>query len=208
MSNFLAIATVTAALRDVIHEAALTAVPGASVTMRRPERMVSDGQDKASVNLYLYQVTPNTEWRNADLPTRDALGKLVQRPMIALNLDYLLSFHGSDLEMEPQRLLGSTLIHLHMYSRLSPPVIENAIGSSSFLASSDLQSQIEQVRFSHMNLNLEELSKLWSVFFQIPYVLSVAYRASAVLIEAQEDVPPIPLVSQPRVSLGTEVPPQ
>jgi hypothetical protein len=36
------------------------------------------------------------------------------------------------------------------------------------------------------NLSLEDLSKLWSIFFQIPYFLSVAYEASAVLIEGDE----------------------
>ena len=38
-------------------------------------------------------------------------------------------------------------------------------------------------------MNLEELSKLWSVFFQTPYALSIAYQASVVLIEP--DLEPI-----------------
>lgn len=33
---------------------------------------------------------------------------------------------------------------------------------------------------------LEEMSKLWSVFFQTPYSLSIGYRASVVSIEADE----------------------
>src|SRR6185437_14624534 len=32
-------------------------------------------------------------------------------------------------------------------------------------------------------LSLEEMSKLWSVFYQIPYVLSVAYQAGVVLLD-------------------------
>ena len=40
-------------------------------------------------------------------------------------------------------------------------------------------------KFTPISLNLEELSKLWSVFFQIPYTLSIAYMASVVLIEAE-----------------------
>jgi hypothetical protein len=46
-------------------------------------------------------------------------------------------------------------------------------------------------------MNLEELSKLWSVFLQTSYVLSVAYQASVVLI--QEGGPPqtaLPVRSQ------------
>ncbi|MCP4690485.1 MAG: DUF4255 domain-containing protein, partial [Desulfobacterales bacterium] len=35
---------------------------------------------------------------------------------------------------------------------------------------------------------LEELTKLWSVFFQTPHALSAAYQASLVLIEAEESI--------------------
>ncbi|MCI0551854.1 MAG: Pvc16 family protein, partial [Anaerolineae bacterium] len=54
------------------------------------------------------------------------------------------------------------------------------------LAKSDLAEQVELVKFSPIVLNLEELSKLWSVFFQTAYRLSVAYQASVVLIESEE----------------------
>lgn len=188
MSNYLAIATVTAALRDILQDAALAAVPGADVTIKRPENISGDGQDKAAINLFLYQVVPNSTWSNADLPTRTSNGLLVRRPMVALDLHYLLSFHGSELELEPQRLLGNAVIALHAQPQLEPDAIQNTINNRSYLAQSDLSTQIERVRFSPLNLTLEELSKLWSVFFQIPYTLSIAYQASAVLIEAQEDV--------------------
>jgi hypothetical protein len=46
---------------------------------------------------------------------------------------------------------------------------------------------VVQVRFTPLGLSLEELSKVWSVFFQTPYSLSVVYRASVVLVEA--DIP-------------------
>jgi hypothetical protein len=44
---------------------------------------------------------------------------------------------------------------------------------------------VDLVRFIPLALGLDELSKLWSVFFQTPYMLSVAYQASVVLIEPQ-----------------------
>jgi hypothetical protein len=58
----------------------------------------------------------------------------------------------------------------------------------SFLATSNLADEIELVKFTPLSLSLEELSKLWSVFFQIPYTLSVAYQGTVVLIEG-EDTP-------------------
>jgi hypothetical protein len=198
MSNHLAIATVTAALRDMLQSAAARAVDGADVTIKRPAKAASDGQEAAAVNIYLYQVTPNTTWRNADLPTRGGNGALRQRPQAALDLHYLLSFYGNDLAMEPQRLLGSVIAALHAQPLLSPERIrmtlrtatDDVLAQETVLADSDLAEQVAGVRFTPINLSLEELSKLWSVFFQVPYVLSVAYQASVVLIEAEK--PPAP----------------
>ncbi|HEY4386522.1 MAG TPA: DUF4255 domain-containing protein [Ktedonobacteraceae bacterium] len=205
MSNYLAIATVTVALRDILQDVALTAVPGAVVTTQRPEDINNAGQDKAGINLYLYQVTPNPDWMNNDLPMRDAVGRLLQRPQTALNLDYLLSFHGAELEMEPQRLLGSTVVRLHAQPFLPLVAIQDTIQHTSYLAQSDLFNQSERVKFSPLNFNLEELSKLWSVFFQIPYRLSVAYRASVVLLEEQEQIPETRMVTRPVITINPEV---
>ena len=58
------------------------------------------------------------------------------------------------------------------------------------LAASDLAEQVERVRFSPVPLDLEEMSKLWGVFPNVPYTLSVAYRASVVLIDAPITVQP------------------
>jgi hypothetical protein len=44
-----------------------------------------------------------------------------------------------------------------------------------------------------MSLSLEELSKVWSVFFQSPYVLSVAYNGSAVLIKPTSRAASLPV---------------
>src|SRR5574337_2008951 len=103
MSNFRAIATVTATLVvEVLQAAATAAVPGASVTMSRPDS-AGGGAPSARVNLYLYQVTPNAAWRNADLPTRGSEGQLAQRPRVSLDLHYLLTFYGDEGQLEPQR---------------------------------------------------------------------------------------------------------
>ena len=55
---------------------------------------------------------------------------------------------------------------------------------------SDLAEQVDLVRFTPLPLSLEELSKLWSTFFQAPYRLSVTYQASVVLLDG--DLTPQP----------------
>jgi hypothetical protein len=64
------------------------------------------------------------------------------------------------------------------------------------LAGSDLDRSVELVKLTPSVLSLEELSKLWSVFFQSTYALSVTYLATVVLLESDEQTPvPAPPVS-------------
>jgi len=194
MSNGLAIATVTRVLQGIVQQAAGSAVPGVSVLTRRPAKVADGEQQGASVNVFLFQATANDIWRNEDLPTRTADGTLRQRPRLAVDLLYMLSFHGDDAALVPQRMLGAVLVELHREPRLTGPAIRAAIaaaGPDAPLARSDLADQVESITLTLQRPSLEELSKIWSVLFQVPYALSVFYRASVVVLEA--DVSPVPV---------------
>src|SRR5215467_5045669 len=146
MSNFLAIATVTAAMQQLLQDPVNNAVSGAKVGFNRPD---SSGSSSPRVNVYLYQVTPNAAYRNADLPTHRADGTLVQKPQAALDLHYLFTFQGSDDKLEPQRMLGAVASTLQAQPLLSAQNIQAAISSAQFstiLATSDLANQVEKVR--------------------------------------------------------------
>lgn len=188
MSNFLAIATVTTVLSQMLQGAVQVDVPGAAVRNVRPDRDVPS----MGLNIYLYQVSYNSAWRNTDLPTRSSNAAVVQRPQVALDLHYLLTFYGSEATLEPQRVLGSAVRTLHAHPLLSrsqiAAVIDDLVTADPdhYLRRSNLAGQIDLVRFTPLPLTLEELSKIWSVFFQTQYALSIAYQCSAVLIEAEE----------------------
>jgi len=204
MSNSLAIATVTAALQDLLQPAVSQAVGQAKVGFSRPD---SSNQQAPLVNVYLYQVTPNAAFRNNDVPTRRPDGSLSQRPQTALDLHYLFTFHGNDDQFEPQRLLGAVVTTLTSQPVLSRQNIVNAMNNFSFLKKSNLADQVERVRFTPTSLSLEEFSKLWSVFFQIEYSLSAAFQASVVLLES-DDTPldALPVLAR-NIYVGTLRPP-
>lgn len=213
MSNFLAIASATAALSNLLLRALREDMPGedVDVTNERPEELET-GLAKPTVNIFLYQVTPNLAYRNADLPTRNSEGQVGKRPQAALNLHYLLTFFGSDKQWVPQRLLGSVVRTLHAHPLLTAKDINDALTAvmggnpQHFFKDSDLALQTERVKFSPLVLNLEELSKLWSVFFQTAYRLSIAYEASVVLIEGKETPRAAPPVLDRNVH-GSDMPP-
>jgi len=204
VSNFLAVATVTAGLQKLLRETVVLDVSNSDVTIDRP-RIIAKPPDKPTVNLFLYQVAANAALRNADLPTRRADGQAVQDPVAALDLNYLITFYGDDTKLEPQRLLGSVERTLHAQPSLPRAVIAEVVTAATdpnhpqhaYLKDTDLGSQPELVRFTPVSLTLEELSKLWASFYQAPYYLSVAYRASVVLLEQTVDrAPALPVLER------------
>lgn len=191
MSNHLAVATATAALVSLLETAVSTQVDGAHAAHQRPDGKDAAGPPALGVNVYLYQISPNAAFRSFDAPTRDSQGDLVRKPLIGLDLHYLLSFYGSDADLEPQRCLGSVVQAIQTKPVLTATMIRdliNALPPGHFLLGSDLADQFESVKFSLQPVDLEDMSQLWSVFFQTPYSLSLCYLASVVLVES--DVPP------------------
>jgi len=181
MANHLAVATATEVLRRRLSSTIGTEFPGVQVSAKRPE--AKDGQSQSQVTVFLYRISPNAALRNRDLPTRDSRGRATGRPVAAIDLHYLLSFTGDEQELVPQRMLGLAVSTLHADATLTRAEVE-AASSGGWLGESDLGDDTDLVRFSMSTMTLDDLSKLWSFFFQVPYQLSVAYQASVVTIEA------------------------
>jgi len=187
MSNYLAIATVTAVLQQMLQAEVGRDVPGVQVTTVRPDSSSSNVAG-ACINIFLYQATPNPAWRNADLRTRRPKGDLIKHGQAGLDLHYLFTFYGNEQELEPQRLMGSTIRALVDQPLLTQAMIEESITHSSLAALEDstLADQVQLVKFIPSAITTEDLSRIWSVFFQVPYSLSFAYQATAVLIQGEK----------------------
>ena len=195
MSNTLAIAAVTSTMRHVLHEALGEPEPdpvgGADVTTFRPAQLADTdtiGNDGSGLNVYLFQVTPNHAWNLNDLPTRHGDGSFARRPLAALDLHYLVTAYGDEEALEPQRLLARGALALAttpVFTRdtIAAAIAKYGVDATGFLADSDLGEQTELVKVSPTPLSLEEVSKLWGVL-GTSYLLSLAYTATVVLIEA------------------------
>ena len=217
MSTALAIAGVTAVLRDrlndgmVNHNVAGVLGSTVSVTALPPDRVLpAEGAEATQLNLFLYQVSPNIGWRNEALPSRDASGRhrLTNAPL-ALDLHYLISAYGN-MDLHAEILLGYAMQLMHEYPVLTREMIRTALNPSpdigsdlppalQALADCGLADQLEQVKISPQFLNSEELTKLWTAT-QSHYRPSAAYQVSVVLIEAQHSTrPTLPALSRGEV---------
>lgn len=186
MSNYLGIATVTATLQRMLQQSVQMDVEGARVTTNRPEN--TGGTPETGISIYLYHLKRNTSLGNADMPPRQRKGELTKRNQLPVDLYYLLSCYGNEIELEPQRLLGSAIRTLEDRAVLSSQMIRETVNDPSypFLANSDLSEQIEMIRAEFVPVSTDELSKVWSVFFQTPYVLSVIYKITVVVLDGEE----------------------
>ena len=186
MSNYLAIATVTATLQRVLQAVIQQDIEGARATTLPPGG-ISTGAPEVGVNIFLYQVTSNPSLANYDSTPNRSKGSPLNR-QVAIDLYYMMSCYGNDAELQPQRILGSVVSTLVDKRILTPELIRSTCNDATFpfLADSDLADQIQQINVVPIDISLEDLSKAWSVFYQVPYVLSVAYRACLVIVEGRE----------------------
>ncbi|GLZ48189.1 hypothetical protein Acsp06_43740 [Actinomycetospora sp. NBRC 106375] len=190
MSNDLAVAAATAVLRVLLERALQLRTPpplaGARVTTRRPDRVTGDAP---GVNLFLYALTPNPGWQGSDLPTRNGDGTLLQRPLAALDLHYLVHAYGDDDALDGHRLLARVASALHADPVLRPSFVASVLEDLDdvppldYLSGADLADQVELVRVTPRVLSLDEMTKLWSAC-QAPLAPSLVYTASVVLVEA------------------------
>jgi hypothetical protein len=202
VSNALAIAGVTAVLRDLLNEGLInhniaSTVGNVKITSDPPDIIKTTGTAADSrLNLYMYRVTPNPGWRNEGLPARGASGARLSNPPLALDLHYLLTAYGKE-QFHTDILLGYGMQLLHetpvlVRDRIRqslggvPPVSGADVLPSTYptLAAADLAEQVEQIRITPEFMNTEEMSKLWSAM-QASYRPTAAYVASVVLIESR-----------------------
>lgn len=210
MSNALAIAAVTAVLKDLLdnalvdHSVSSTLSGNVEVTAVAPDRINLDTLAGPRLNLYLYRVTPNQGWRNAALPSQSVDGRRLSNPPLALNLHYMLTAYASN-DFEAEILLGYGMQLLHEVPVLTREAIRTTLATPSpvdgailppplnSLAASALADQVELVKITPDLMTTEEISKLWAAF-QATYRPTAAYRASVVLIESRAAVAaPLPV---------------
>lgn len=206
MSNALAIAGVTAILRDRLNDGLLNAnldsLGQFSVTSSPPDRLEGDADPTNRLNIYLWNVTRNAAWSTQRLPARSAAGERIDNPFLALDLHYILTATGAE-DLNAEILLGYGMQVLHETPVLTRADIRASLGGADpavdasllpaplrLLVAADLADQFEQIRISpavpeSRDLGqIEALSNIWSAF-SAPMRASALYQVGCVLIESR-----------------------
>ena len=185
MSNSQAVAAVTATLQAIL----LNEVPQGEPDLNDlsvsilPLDKARAANTNNQLNLFLYMVTRNPAWSNANMPGQVQPGEL-GFPPLPLNLYYLVTAFGRDDDVvQPfgHELLGKAMSVLHDHPVVGAADITSA--TQTLLPTNDLASQTERIRITLHPLSIDELSKLWTGF-SMQYRLSAAYEVGVALIES------------------------
>ena len=171
MSNYLAIATVTAVFGRMIGDA-LDQVPTPSGIPRVRFGPPRPDPQFVGCSLYLYGMSQNALRRNDG------------RPRTVLDANYLLTFAGDEETLEPQRFLGAVISTVQAQPIVPRDAIKRTIESLDFLQGSDLDQEPDQIRFAQAPLDLALLAELWESFSPAAYGLSITYTAASITIDA------------------------
>ncbi|MBD2343781.1 DUF4255 domain-containing protein [Anabaena subtropica] len=210
MSNALSIAAVTAVIKyllenGLVSDAIASSIGDVLVTALPPDKIQVGTDERAQLNLFLYQFTQN---RNVDWISQESRNRFSRinphpsstNPPLALNLHYLLTAYGPK-DFQAEILLGYAMQLLHKSPIITSAIIENALKNSLGTSTanvfsqalagvpiSDLAEQIGQIKISPELFKLEETSKIWSAL-QTNYRPSATYEVSMVLIDGNEFYP-------------------
>lgn len=207
MSTTAALAATTQMLRSVLLDATSTlwaklgSTPAISAVP--PDRITTEDGDQ--LNVFLYRTSLNPGWRDEGLPVRSTNGARLTQPPLALDLHYVISAHCKT-DLHAELLMGSAMEALHGMSILTAPAISKYYGQPTpadisgdvwtLLSGAQLDEQPEQVTVSFENMNIDDISKLWSVLGE-KYRPSAAYVVTVVLLQPQGPVHAALPVTQP-----------
>jgi len=191
----LAIASVTAVLRDLLGNALIryspvTRLGDVSVSVLPPDRITVGADESSQLNLFLYRVTPHTILRDSSTKSPSTPQRTQAATTLTLDLHYLLTAYGAQ-DFHEEILLGCAA---HLFAStpvLTREFIRKALEASgrggkgglsrmpAALAEAVVAEQVEEIKIRPQFLNFEEMSKLWSML-QARYRPSLTYEVSAV----------------------------
>lgn len=204
MSGTLAIAAVSAVMKSLLLNSltdyGVSGTVGANlkITALPPDKVADD---EPRLNIFFYRAMTNPGWAANDLPSRNDGGERVTNPYLAIDLDYLITAHGTK-DFHGEILLGYAMQIFHEKPVLARQAIRDALrpsapgspnplvnadtteGMLAAIAAAELADQIEQIKIAPYNHPLDEVSNVWSSL-QTQYRPMAAYKVSVVLIRSK-----------------------
>ena len=146
------------------------------------------------LTLFLYKVLENPDFKNAPAPvpiTTNNQGGLVEtRAPLTVDLYYLLTAHSGATNLLAAHTALSSAMRVFY---------DNGVLQGSLLRSNDPSTGLTADSTLRLTLNpitMEDMTRIWSVFPDTPYEISVSYLVTPVPIESARVQESAPVVDQ------------
>lgn len=181
MSDYTVIAEVGDTLIDLLRENLDPSIQN-SIILTSPGEIESN--DNIRLSLFLYQITENTYMKNQEMQLNDPLDPTrLSFPPLTLDLYYMLTSHPStgiqdktERTKEEHSLLGRAI---------------QIFNDSSILKGSTLRGSLaenyEELHITMTNLNLDDMTKIWTTFQDTPFRPSVCYLVTPIKIDSSRE---------------------
>ena len=174
--------------------------PDLNITFGSPADEDGSGDTAPRLYIFLYNVIEDPFNRNRAEEYRGGNRLLSFRPPLAVNLYYMLTPvsapSGSTTAEPPNRVQAHTTI-----ARAMRALYDNGLINPKFFPSNTTLGE-SQMRISTVQMNLEEITKIWSSFNK-PYRLSVCYEVSIVRIESEQTPKEVHVVERAAFPTGS-----
>ncbi|HTQ30648.1 MAG TPA: Pvc16 family protein [Opitutaceae bacterium] len=195
MSDYLAVAGISAILKQTLIDALALNGPSSildmatPVTVGPPDLVTTGTEELVQLNLFMYYASHNAAFRNLCLPSVDSQGNKLTNPPLALNLHYLISAYGKN-EFDAEIILGWAMKVFHDNPIYNQNDINNLLAEMSgssvpevqLLIQTTLATQVESIKVTPESLSNEEIARLWMAF-QTHYRTTTSYQVTVVLIQ-------------------------
>ena len=175
MSESTAISMVGESLKNMLEDE-MQLTPNVRVTLLAPDE---NGGGNRRLNLFLYKVQENTHLRNEDWQVRRDDPTRLAPPPLSLNLFYLMTAYAPNDQdtgnTTAHEVLGDGMRVFNEFPIIPAEHLDDG-----------LEDAREQVKIMPGQLDLDEISRVWSTFSE-PFRLSVSYEVSVVQIDQSAD---------------------
>lgn len=162
---------------------------GVKVELKSPKEPDAD----THLTLFLYKVLENAYLRNAEeVPqTINVNGTLIQNsPPLTVDLYYILTAHSAQLgAIEAHRALSRAMRVFYDHGVLRGSLLRTLDAERGLAADTVLRITLNPI-------SVEDMTRLWSVFPDTPYEISVTYLVTPVEIQSARTLETAPVVDQ------------
>jgi hypothetical protein len=191
---------VNTTLYNILRESLQPLGPDLNIIFGSPADEDGSADTTAKLSVFLYNIMEDPFSRNRPDELRGGNRLLSFKPPLAVNLYYMLTpFSGPSGSTDTNNVRIRVQAH-NMIALAMRAFYNNAMVSPRYFPPDTTLGE-SHVRISSVQMNLEEITKIWSSFNK-PFRLSVCYEVSIVRIQSEETPKEVSVVERAALSAG------